>query len=77
MYFNNLVRTKRLKYMLTFLVGIIDYRLLPHSDLQLYFDHLENDVGATRYLVSRHPSYALRGIYHNYQNYEVVGRLCK
>ena len=54
-----------------------DYRLLPHSDLQLYFDHLENDVGATRYLVSRHPSYALRGIYHNYQNYEVVGRLCK
>ena len=33
-YFNNLVGTKRLKYMLTFLVGIMNYGLLPHSDLQ-------------------------------------------
>ena len=37
MYFNNLVRTKRLKYMLTILVGIIGFFLIAHSDLQLYF----------------------------------------
>ena len=44
MYFNNLVETKRLKYMIHVDLPRWDYRLLPHSDLQLYFDHLENDI---------------------------------
>ena len=32
-----------MKYVHVDLVGIMDYGLLPHNDLQLYFDHLEND----------------------------------
>ena len=41
MYFNHLVGTKRLKYILTFLVGVMDFFLIT---LQRGFDHLENDI---------------------------------
>ena len=45
MYFKYLVGTKRLKYILTFLVGTIGFFLIIHNDLQPGFDRLGNDIG--------------------------------
>ena len=42
-YFNRLVLTNQVVEIHVDLPRW-DYRLLPHSDLQLYFDHLENDI---------------------------------